>query len=351
MRICISFLIGLSILAFEEKAQAWGERGHHDICYVATRLVKDPQLKQFLITRGHMMGHVCNIPDIYWRDIPNTYIGNATHFMEPDLFNISMANTPTILADYVAMLNAAPPSTPNETIGDKLNKVGTSWWRAEQFANLAIAAGKLAATSTPPTTSVDQQNWNLPYNNAVYNMITNMGLMGHFAGDTSMPRHNWADYDGYATGHGGVHYFYETECVSTYGLKLAYQVEQAARKFQLKPFNTFPEGMKQVSILSVQEVSAMDKLDKVITPSTTKTNLGMTINTPAVRQPDKIACPKFLPLIIPQMARSAKLIAAFWDKIYADAGRPNLTPYQSYEYPLEPPFVTPDYLSPYMPVN
>lgn len=328
--------------AFPWQAQAWGERGHHLVCDEASRLVQEKGLREFLKMRGHVMGHVCNVPDIHWKSLPSSVagIGGPTHYIEPDMIGLSIKDTPTIFADFVKKLAAAGDPV------QQANKVGTLWWRAEEFFNLAVeSASKISATAVPVNGQEEQLN-TLPYNEAIYGMMTNMGLMGHFLGDSSMPYHNWADYDGYGTGRGGIHAYYESICPGEFGSELGVQVRDVARKL---PTTTsayaVPDVVKRISLEAVEEVATVERLDVVLEASTQFVNEhGMTIRKQAVRPAPSEQCPKFRPLIVMQMARSARALAYLWDQVYIQSGRPNLSAYRSYRYPLTPDFVTPKYL-------
>src|SRR5262245_28714833 len=91
MKTILFFLMLLPQLTF-----AWGERGHHTVCQVATQLVKDPYLANFLKGRMHSMGHTCNVPDIYWKDLGEVAkIGDATHFLDPENLGYTLETVPT----------------------------------------------------------------------------------------------------------------------------------------------------------------------------------------------------------------------------------------------------------------
>ncbi len=86
---------------------AWGERGHHSICFVATRLVKDPELKGFLSPRGNVMAHLCNIPDINWRSLgEKAKSGDAAHYVDPEIFGFEISTMPTKVVDLMAQIQA-----------------------------------------------------------------------------------------------------------------------------------------------------------------------------------------------------------------------------------------------------
>lgn len=337
------FAILFSFSAFPWKAVAWGERGHHSICNEASRLVKEEGLKEFLKTRGHIMGHTCNVPDIHWKSLPSelTRIGNPTHFIEPDLVGFAIKDTPTLFDDFLRMLAGAGEAS------QLVHKVGTLWWRTEQFFNISLeSASRIQESPLPLNGSEEQQNA-LPYNEAIYGMMTHMGIMGHFVGDSSMPYHNWADYDGYGAGHGGIHAYYESICPGEFGSEL--DVELRALALGLPDFSESyspAELIKKIGIEAVNEVEVLQKLDTILEPSTQSVNEhGMTMRKPAVRPAPSEQCPNFKPLMLLQMARSAKTLAHLWDEIYVQAGRPNLAAYKSYRYPLTPDYVEPKYLN------
>lgn len=338
-----SFLIVIfSTLAFPWKAQAWGERGHHIICDEASRLVKEEGLREFLKVRGHVMGHTCNVPDIHWKSLPPefTKIGNPTHFIEPDLVGISIKDTPTIFSDFIKKLSS---------VGDAnqlVHKVGTLWWRADQLFNISVESASRISQSAVPINNSEEQLNTLPYNEAIYGMMTHMGIMGHFLGDSSMPYHNWADYDGYAAGRGGIHAYYESICPGEFGSDLGVNIRDLALTLPDFSKTLLPaEVVKKVSQEAVNEVVVLEKLDVVLEPSTQNVNEhGMTMRKPAVRPAPSEQCPNFKPLIVLQMARSAKALAFLWDQIYLQSGKPNLSAYKSYRYPLTPDFVHPKYL-------
>jgi hypothetical protein len=175
--------------------------------------------------------------------------------------------------------------------------------------------------------------------------------MGHFVGDATMPMHNSADYDGWNEGHGGLHGFYETQCVSHYGLKLIKDVETKAKHLRNKMGSHFDsdieviDRMKEISVASYSEKTNMIKLDKVLAPSqVVKNSDGSTKKVYAVRSPLNEACPAFRGQIIKELARASVTLAALWDQAFRAAQRPQVAYYISYRYPLTPDFVKLDYL-------
>lgn len=321
---------------------AWGERGHHTICEVATRLVKEPQLKKFLEPKGHVMGHTCNIPDIYWRDLGAlSKPGDQAHFLDPENVGILVNAVPTKLDEYFSL------KVGQETPQQKADLLGTLWWRVEQFFDLGSSAGKSAQLAPLPD-SKNQQNPDFAFNKNVYTFMLNLGLMGHFVGDASMPFHNSADYDGWVTGHGGIHSFYETQCVAFYDINLTSEVKTAADLLVSQGYVQTGSGVemtRKISLDSFSEKATVETLDKVLTPSKIVTDEhGLQTKTYAQREKNEIACPPFHDLIVKQMARSSATLAALWDQAYVSANKPDLNAYKLYKYPLSPDFVPADYV-------
>jgi hypothetical protein len=335
------------ILLFPSLALAWGGRGHDAICVAASFLVKDKNLAEFLKYRSHVMGHLCNIPDTYWKGLPAeiTKVGNPTHFIDPEVTGLKVSEIPndyaTVVKEFTGKDNKIKPNAKIFSVPDD---VGSVWWRADQFMRRIAQLDFKEAT--PPEKKQEQDD-KLPYNANVYQMWVNMGLMGHFVGDAAQPFHSSADYDGYMHGHGGIHSYYEEQVVAQIGQELPDLIVKKAKILKspsfLKPKNTV-EKMKELSVLSNKDIEKIFKLDPVIKKSEVIKDKGMEIRTAAERKSPEAGLKVFKPMIIEEMARSATLLANLWDAAYASVGRPDLSKYRSYKYPFTPDFVPPDYI-------
>jgi hypothetical protein len=278
---------------------------------------------------GPRMGHLCNIPDSHWRSLQkeHTALGNPTHFINPENAGKTLSD---VSSDYKKVVKDA----------EMASKVGSIWWRTKQFFGRAVKSGKEATKAAPPKNVIEEQDETLSYNKAIYEMIVEMGVMGHFVGDVSMPYHNRVDYDGRASGHGGIHSFYEEICMNTFGPELTLLVVQSAT--ELKDAVLFDSSgdvirrMRAMSEKAAPEALQIESLDQVLVPSSSE-------RRNALRKSPSEACPVFQSIILVQAGRSARLLASFWDEIYKKAGRPKLESYKSYRYPFKPDFVAPDY--------
>lgn len=349
----IKFLVPAVLAFIPHSAQAWGGRGHHTICEAAVFLVENEELKDFLRSRGHVMGHLCNVPDTQWRGIAKeqTQEGNPSHFLDSELLGTPLKD---ITTDYSQLLTQfAGKKTPEgKEIQSIPHEFGSVWWRADQFYRQAILGADILKTATPDfkIEKKDEQNEALPYNKAVFSFYVNLGLMGHFVADNSMPFHVTNDYDGYDKGHGGIHGYYEDAIVSQFDESLLAKIVQEARKLKssVRPETFLVKGsvvqkMKSLSLVTYAEIDKILKADALIKPSEVKDEDGKKIRTPAVRDPATKNFKKFEKLAITDLARAVALLASLWDQAYEDVGKPNLKAYKSYKYPVSPEFLLPDY--------
>lgn len=342
-------MVVFSFNLLNQKANAWGGRGHDTICRVAVYLVKEKDLKEYLQNKPQMMGHLCNMPDFYWKSLSGaaTKLGNSTHFIDLEITDMKLSEVPEdyqkIVDKYTGTPNRAKEGS---TIFSVPTEFGSVWWRADQFIRRIAGLEKEFKTANLPANKADFQNNDLPYNKAVSQMIIDMGLMGHFVGDNSQPFHVTVDYDGWMTGHGGIHAYYEDTAVSFFDGDLDAIVLKKARALKKEKFLTAPttvQKMKELALVSQKELPQIFKLDPIIKKSEVVREKGMEIKKDAERQPGIVGHKRFAPMIMNQLARSAALLAVMWDEAYVKAGRPTLAAYKSYKYPFTVDFVAPDY--------
>ncbi|HEY8270812.1 MAG TPA: hypothetical protein VIG33_07965 [Pseudobdellovibrionaceae bacterium] len=342
------FLVLVNILS---QANAWGGRGHAAICEAAVFLVKEPGLKEYLKNKPQMMGHLCNMPDFFWRSFgaDATKLGNPTHFIDVEVTGLKVPEVPLDFKQIVDTYTGKPNHfKAGATLHNVPSEFGSVWWRADQFYRRFLSFTKELATLEAPKTSKEATDDQLPYNKTVYEMSVSLGLMGHFVGDASQPLHNTADYDGYAAGHGGLHAYYEDQVVSEFDGDLSSRVLKEARNMKnplfLKP-KTAIEKMKALSESSMDELKLIFKADPVKKPSTVVSERGMEIKKAAERESAEIGYKKFNKIIVTELARSSLLLAKLWDDAYVEAGKPMLASSKIYKYPLTVDFIAPDYFS------
>lgn len=351
MRLC-SFLGLIVCMLFNNSAAfAWGGRGHHTICSAASFLVQEKELKEYLKGHSQKMGHLCNLPDTYWKSLgPEVRaVGDSTHFVDVEVLPIAAEKIPldytSIVSQFTGKQNAFKKE--DAKIISIPKEFGSNWWRAEQFIRKSASLKETFAKNLPPQNSKEEQNDSLPFNSAAYDLISYLGLMGHFVGDNAQPFHITADYDGWAAGHGGIHAFYEEAVVNEFDSSLETDVLRKAKTLKKASFlkgDSAVQKMKSLGLLSFSEIKAIYKMDPLLKKSTLKVDQGMQLRTPAERKSAATAAKAMRPLITEQMARAAVLLAHLWDQAYREAGSPSLSKYKSYKYPFTVDFIAPDYL-------
>lgn len=339
---------------------AWGGKGHHHICEAATFLVTSDELRNFLKSRGHTMGHLCNLPDTYWKSLTGEArsLGDPTHYFDPEYLGVSIDQ---VTLDFKKLEKKYRGKTnqfdTSKTIASVAQEVGSVLWRMDQFLRLATEQFRMGSKSEPPKDKGDEQNPNLKFNQAVYLGYVYLGLMGHFIGDAAQPFHVTADFDGYQDGHGGIHAYYEEDIVNelpsdwtgqivTEGLRMR---EVLLRDKKSKNFLTEKNPLRAFQLLthlSYQDIQALKRIDPIKAPSQNKNEKGMNLRVPAQRESAKDCVKIFEPYIRTHMARAALFLAHMWDKAYHDSSKKSwpISKYKSYRYPFTHEFVKPDYL-------
>lgn len=331
-------------------AFGWGGRGHDTICRSAVYLLKEPGLKAYLRNKPQMMGHLCNMPDFYWKSLgadANKY-GSPAHFIDVEITGLAVKDVPLDYKKIVETYTGKENKFKNDgsTIKFIPTEFGSAWWRADQFSRRIADMKPAFETAKAPANRKEEQDSELPFNKLVYDMGVNMGLMGHFVGDTSQPFHTTADYDGWATGHGGIHAYFEDGVVGEFDGDLDALVLKAARAMGTPSFlkeKTVLEKMRALSAISTAEVPKILKLDPIIKKSTVNKEHGFEVRVDAERQPASVAFKRMNKIVLNDLARGAVLLANLWDDAYVKAGRPKLGAYKSYKYPFTVEFIMPDY--------
>lgn len=343
------FLQGLFFVS--APAVAWSGRGHDVICRSTVFLLKNKNLQNFLKYRLHTMGHLCNLPDTYWKSLSKDQRrrGDPAHYIDPEVLGLTPAQVPLDLQEihqkYAGTQNLFDKE---KKIFDVTENLGTAWWRVDQFYRRTTGLSNIVKEMKSPLNSMEEQSSDLSYNKTIYQMYTEMGLMGHFVSDLGQPFHNTSDHDGYEAGHGGIHAYYEDHIVAQFDSQFDEKVLAAAKKIKKLNFmksTSVIERMRGLSSLSVAGVQEIYKLDPILKKSMVeKTSEGMRKKTPAERRAPKDVYLKFEKQIIKDLSRSVFVLAALWDEMYEKMGQPDLTAYRSYRYPFTVEFVPLDYI-------
>ncbi len=402
------FTVAVTLTSLSTVAHAWGERGHFLIGYTAARLFETQPTKAdqeklgvFFSSRTIMFGHLSNIPDISWRDPRHPAVAKANdpnhHFDveyitgRPDGSPAYLNNIRHIEPNLALFLKKYKNQPSALNPGEKIDmySLGSGPFRAEQLYNGMVAAFRCAkskeisADESKPNESwsahdtfrfnmAARKHFHQPLKDGTYRCTKKTtrledlaaavelgGVMSHFVGDLAQPFHVSADYDGWATGHGGIHAYFETYLLQYLDEKLENDVLTSAQKparqkqimnqldlttFKNKPIPTIIFHLIADSFSKRKAFYAAD--DQSIIRLGTKFPLG--VKHPknarkAVRKDfrDPSVQAAYRPLIVERLTVASYLLYKLWYQAWIDGGRPDVhdASYISMPYPLNVPFV------------
>lgn len=341
---------------------AWGERGHDIVTRVAVRLLASriatgtPLANQFG-RKEFMLGHLSNVPDIVWRNQGDAIekVNAPTHFLDleyvaPELRLDAIPKTPGLALARMKELCAAPPkgyvcparpgSTPDES------SAGTAPWRVGQLYRMTVESLKAAnAGGRIDSAAVDRA-------------FLTAGIMSHFVGDLGNPYHATRNYDGWETGQGGIHGYFEGALVSSYRLSLDQEVFDAALAGRglertLRGVPAADRARVSRDPVALAMALALDSHGRLETANAIDLKFAVTARSSAGpdgkrvsaerRDPSELRA-KFHDLSVERLATAAEVLAHLWHAAWVEAGKPDFKGYQSWAYPVGPDFIAPDYL-------
>lgn len=358
--LALAIVIGLAV---PPRASAWGERGHDIVTRVAVRLLaariaKGTPLATQFGRKEFMLGHLANVPDIVWRNQGEAIekVNAPTHFLDleyvsPELSFSTIPRTPSAALARMKELCASPPkgyvcaakegSSPDES------SAGTAPWRAGQLYRMTVKSLK---TSTSDGRSNDE---------AVDRAFVSAGIMSHFIGDLGNPYHATVAYDGWESGQGGIHSYFESAVVSSYRLALDQEVFDAALTGRglertLKQLPAADRAALSRDPVALAMALALDSRSRLEAANAIdvkfailkKSGIGPDGKRVGAERRDASELRfKYHDLTVERLATAAEVLASLWLMAWEDAGRPDFKGYRSFAYPVSPEFIPPDYLS------
>lgn len=353
LRKCFTILL-LTASVASNIAVAWGEKGHNLVSVIAVDLLKqksnhEPKLMKPFEVKREMLGHVSNIPDIYWRSLDKelTKVGNPAHYIDweylhkkPTFDNIpaQWEQLQKLYDGNCDKKNKSFQDCPPKRDKDFYLTAGYNPWRVLQFWTMGRDALKKANTEKNETKRVELVNDALLY----------FGLMSHFVADLSNPLHNTSDYDGWHVHQGKLHAYYETVVVDKLGPELAGEVYAFAKKKQPSAdiYKTIPKEKKSdpLSMTLSLSFAAYDLKEKLFTLDKKHSLLAGSKQEGEKRVGAKRKSPEqvkdqYKPFVVSQLAIAADVLADLWLLAWKDAGSPDLSDYHSYHYHFKPDFI------------
>lgn len=343
--------IGLTVVFValsSNSAFAWGERGHDIVTRVAVRnlnVLSDANLNltQPFTQRDHMLSHLSNTPDIVWRA---KYMSRAdrdlnypTHFINLERVYDSVKSLEDIDSNYADYARKARDKGIEEPAS-----VGTGPWRVLQLHGLMTNSLKVAGANKDRDGHI----------NAVNQALLYAGLMSHFVGDLANPHHTSANYDGQLTGNTGLHAYFESDVVGVLPLGLVAHTNAMLRPSLLKA--TVLKGLNKKQRETIMSdprqlifslvVNSQNNLERLTELDNQYSLLEASSDAKqsAIRELPEDVAPLFHGFITERLAIGAAVLSQLWLTAWEQAGKPDLSDYQSYDYAVKPEFIAPDYL-------
>jgi hypothetical protein len=284
-------VVALIVASVSPAVLAWGPLGHRVVAETAALLVADdlPATWGPLVARHRFeLGVYAFLPDALFR-----YIDSASGTIEAPTHYLNV-----------------------EGLSDQATRGGTIDRRIVQFLELARAQLKDVRA---PKGGYQRGASAQTDAHRVYLGLFDLGVMAHYSGDASQPYHATSDSNGYSRGEGGVHFYFESDCVNALEPGLAADVLASARKHRtrwLRAWRADParpaelvRAVLEDSLAAVATVSELDRLHAVIelAPPGSSDN--------ARRKPAAQGCGALRPVLVERLARGAVLTAALWESV------------------------------------
>lgn len=332
----------ISASASPPSAHAWGPIGHRMVAETAARLITDRKEEQqnlprflhspwgdFLTRHRYQLGRYSVLPDSIFK-FQNGRLEKPTHFLdmndaygiaepsENPLFLERVKKTPEKYSKAVKYLKELNPKFDP-------SKHGMVPWRVQQLSDLATKSLKGIKLVKG---RYQQGNSAMGTERRIFNGLYYLGLLSHYTGDVGVPYHSSANYDGWQTEQGGIHLYFENDCIDELEPGISEPVIELARKNaaqwteQWKQM-VLPEAQKKQdepsasqmvlalltdSTQSLPEANKLDLEHAVIEKSDSKKKKR------ATRKPPREACPKLRDFIVERLARASVLTAWVWSK-------------------------------------
>lgn len=281
----------LAIAVTCSPAAAWGPLGHRIVAETAALIVEDdlPATWGPLVARHRFeLGTYAFLPDSLFRHIDGAggTVEAPTHYLNVDQLRATAV------------------------------RVGSVDRRVAQF--LELARVQLKDVRAPKggyvrgaTADGDARR--------VFDGLYDLGVMSHYSGDASMPYHATSDSNGYAEGEGGIHFYFEADCVNAFEPGLAADVLGLARKHRarwLSKWKADPSRPAELvtavlgdSLAAVTKISALDRRYAV-------TELAVPGSSgSARRRPPADGCRALRPSLVERLAKGAVLTAYLWESV------------------------------------
>jgi hypothetical protein len=348
-------------LALPPHASAWGERGHDLVTRVAVRIMaakiaRGTPLATQLGRKEFMLGHLANVPDIVWRNQGDSVekVNAPTHFLDleyvsPEVTWATVPRTPAAALARMKELCAAPPKgylCAEKEGPPNVSSAGSAPWRTGQLYRMTVESFRASSANGKSDDA------------AIDRAMLSAGIMSHFIGDLGNPYHAARNYDGWETGQGGIHGYFESALISSYRLSLDQEVFDAAMSGKGLPrvlarvpaaerATVSRDPVALAIALALDSHSRLDALNAIDLKYAIlkKSGTGPDGKRVGAERRDVAELrAKYHDIAVERLATAAEVLANLWLTAWEDGGKPDFKGYRSFAYPVAPDFIPPDYL-------
>jgi hypothetical protein len=341
-----------------QKAWSWGFEGHRLVAETAALLLQKELAQSWgpLLARHRSeMGYYSILPDSHYRQTDGNQgkTEAPTHFFNVDVATgISDFNSPDIekAVEGIPRKFSEADAVLSKRVGKKWTEtIGSAPWRVEQFQELAYQAFKTVKEikggyQTGKMSKGDTKK--------IYDGLYFLGVLAHYSGDVTVPYHATSDWNGWKVGQGGIHFYFEADCVNALEPLLGPEVLESARKNQSAwlsqwraSSDTTPGVMMWALLDSGRRLGALNQVDKekvVIQASSEESKKVF-----AKRKPAEEACPALRPMLVEALAKASVLTAHFWQQILPrDTDFTKQSTLLFSDFALSPKYYKPSYKEP-----
>lgn len=372
----ISCIVAVGFTAFTSQSFAWGGRGHDMISKVAVKIYqekyKDDDDKFFLVlkSKSELLGHLANVPDVYWKSFPQdvTRDLNPAHFvdLEYGALDPKLESYPLTMSDFLQGLRknciesglARRVDCTKATDEDLLRLSGSVQFRVQQLYNLMTqplkALKELQTQLQKQQKTTKDPSFTKEETDLVNESILYAGILSHFIGDLSQPLHVTVDYDGWDVLQGGLHSYFETDVIDemSYGwfdgvlmLSLKHDFAKKVEKRIFKRVNRAVSTSELALALAFDSLSEKKRLLDIDLKHAVKeksVNSGGKRARAVRKDPTKTAN-RFSNIAKERVAVAADMLAFLWRKAVVEAQRPSFDGYRSFYFPVNPEPLALDY--------
>jgi hypothetical protein len=301
VRYFLAIVSGCFCALVPARALAWGSLGHRIVAEAAAMLVRDEQpqaLGDLLARHRFELGVYAFRPDSQFRhhDGKGGAAEGPLHFLSLDALTGISLDAP--------LAQVEPKLTPKEAHAP----VGRVPWRIDQLQRLIEATWKripavFGAYQRGGTAEEPQRS--------VFQALYLMGVLAHYTGDITVPHHAVEDANSFHVNQGGLHFYFEGDCVEVFEPDLGPAVLKLARA-QQKTWRKEHQGTPVQIALSVlassmRTLPALERADKdnvLLSPSQGKSL--------AKRKPPSEGCRALRPIVEERLALAAAVTAELW---------------------------------------